>query len=87
MLTAQLCSLERRTARGGRDSIDHPPRARDDVANAVAGALTVALASRGRSLHNISAAFGEVNTDLARIVGHDLQGERVTSFRLDESEW
>ncbi|MFK4623872.1 hypothetical protein [Bradyrhizobium diazoefficiens] len=39
-LTAQLCSLERRTARGGRDSIDHPPNSQDDVANAAAGALT-----------------------------------------------
>lgn len=38
-LLAQLTSLERRTARGGRDSIDHAPRAHDDVANAVAGAL------------------------------------------------
>lgn len=38
-LVAQLTSLERRTARGGRDSIDHPPGAHDDVANAVAGVL------------------------------------------------
>jgi hypothetical protein len=35
----QICQLERRTARGGRDSIDHPPGAHDDLANAVAGAL------------------------------------------------
>jgi hypothetical protein len=42
-LTAQLCSLERRTARGGKDSIDHPPGgSHDDVANAAAGALTLA---------------------------------------------
>jgi hypothetical protein len=42
-LIAQLCSLERRTARGGKDSIDHPPGgAHDDVANAVAGALVLA---------------------------------------------
>src|SRR5208337_4328002 len=41
-LIAQLCSLERRTARGGRDSIDHAPHAHDDVANAVAGALVLA---------------------------------------------
>jgi hypothetical protein len=34
---AQLCSLERRTARGGRDSIDHTPGAHDDIANAIAG--------------------------------------------------
>lgn len=38
-LIAQLCTLERRTARGGRDSIDHAPGAHDDVVNAVAGVL------------------------------------------------
>ena len=38
-LASQLCSLERRTARSGKDSIDHAPRSHDDVANAVAGAL------------------------------------------------
>jgi hypothetical protein len=38
-LISQLCGLERRTSRGGRDSIDHAPAAHDDVANAVAGAL------------------------------------------------
>jgi hypothetical protein len=38
-LISQLCSLERRTSRGGRDSIDHAPGAHDDLANAVAGAL------------------------------------------------
>ncbi len=42
-LLAQLASLERRTTRGsGRDSIDHPPRGHDDVANAAAGALVTA---------------------------------------------
>jgi hypothetical protein len=44
-LVAQLCSLERRTSRGGRDSIDHPPGAHDDVANSVAGALIGAAES------------------------------------------
>jgi hypothetical protein len=39
VLSTQLITLERRTARGGRDSIDHAPGAHDDVANAVAGAL------------------------------------------------
>jgi hypothetical protein len=48
-LINQLCSLERRTARGGRDSIDHGPNQHDDVANAVAGAL-VAAGSRRRNL-------------------------------------
>jgi hypothetical protein len=38
-LVAQLCSLERRTARGGKDSIDHPSGSHDDLVNAVAGAI------------------------------------------------
>jgi hypothetical protein len=40
-LVNQLCSLERRTARSGRDSIDHPIGGHDDIANAVCGALTL----------------------------------------------
>jgi hypothetical protein len=39
-LISQLCGLERRTWRGGRDSIDHPPNQHDDIVNCVAGALT-----------------------------------------------
>jgi hypothetical protein len=39
-LISQLCALERRTARSGKDSIDHAPGAHDDVVNAAAGALT-----------------------------------------------
>jgi hypothetical protein len=42
-LVSQLCSLERRTARGGRDSIDHPPGGHDDLANVVAGLCSVAV--------------------------------------------
>ena len=41
-LIAQLCALERRTSRIGRDTIDHAPGAHDDLANAVAGALVIA---------------------------------------------
>jgi hypothetical protein len=44
-LINQLCGLERRCARGGRDSIDHAPNAKDDVCNAVAG--VAAIAKRG----------------------------------------
>ncbi len=33
----QLVSLERRTSRAGRDSIDHPPGGHDDRANVIAG--------------------------------------------------
>jgi hypothetical protein len=42
-LINQLIGLERRTARGGRDSIDHAPGAHDDLANVIAGAVVAAL--------------------------------------------
>jgi hypothetical protein len=41
-LAAQLCNLESRTARSGKNSIDHAPGAHDDLANAAAGALLAA---------------------------------------------
>jgi hypothetical protein len=43
-LISQFASLERRTARGGRDSIDHQQGGRDDVCNSVAGSLVSAIA-------------------------------------------
>jgi hypothetical protein len=46
-LINQLCALERRTARSGRDSIDHPPGAHDDVANAVAGVAIAGINKYG----------------------------------------
>jgi hypothetical protein len=52
-LVNQLASLERRTARGGRDSIDHAPGAHDDIANAVGGVVG-AIAS-GVGSYNIAA--------------------------------
>lgn len=42
-LVNQIAALERRTARGGKDSIDHPPGGHDDVANAVAGVAHCAV--------------------------------------------
>lgn len=44
-LKSELAGLERRARSGGRDSVDHGPRAHDDLANAVAGA---AVLSGGR---------------------------------------
>ena len=47
-LVTQLTSLERRTARGGRNSIDHAPGAHDDIANAVGGCCGPCLQAAGR---------------------------------------
>jgi hypothetical protein len=48
-LIAQLCGLERRVSRVGKDSIDHGPGSHDDLINAAAGALVLAQGS-GSSL-------------------------------------
>ncbi len=64
-LTNQLCSLERRTARGGRDTIDHPPKGHDDIINAAAGALVLAI--QGGSLV-LDVAGVKVGTLLETIV-------------------
>jgi hypothetical protein len=47
-LERELLGLERRTSRGGRDTIDHRPGAHDDLANSVAGAL-------------VNVALGQIN--------------------------
>jgi hypothetical protein len=58
-LVLQLSSLERKTARGGRDSIDHPSGGRDDIANAVAG--VAALNTRANSYDYWIALYRAMN--------------------------
>lgn len=45
-LINELAGLERKTARGGRDSIDHAPNSHDDLANACAGVLSLLARKR-----------------------------------------
>jgi hypothetical protein len=54
---AQICGLERRTGRGGRDSIDHRNGARDDLANAVMGATFLLMRA------DVGAALPPANFD------------------------
>jgi hypothetical protein len=61
-LIGQLCSLERRTSRGGRDSIDHAPGAHDDLANAVAG---LAAATRGKYRYDSTLSWVSNDSDNA----------------------
>lgn len=46
-LANQLCGLERRTSRAGKDSVDHGPGGHDDLVNAVAGAVAQVTAPLG----------------------------------------
>ena len=70
-LVTQIVGLERRTARSGRDSIDHAPGAHDDLANAAAGALVFAFKDPGFSAEQRAAdtrKIMEASKRLARSV-------------------
>lgn len=53
-LKNQLCNLERRLARGGRESVDHPPGQHDDLANAVAGAIIEVIDKTKRPMRRVA---------------------------------
>jgi hypothetical protein len=61
-LVQQLVSLERRTARSGRDTIDHPQvsGAHDDISNCVAGVASLLLST---STYNLDAMSDSVPDD------------------------
>ncbi len=62
--TAQIATLERRTTKSGKDSINHADGCHDDVANAIAGAATIAV---GFQKKGPVAAFGQF-----RLAAYDL---------------
>lgn len=78
-LKSQLMALERRTARSGRDSIDHPPRSRDDLINAAAGALVLARESL--------AVMSPEQVEAWRATLAELQKEPLEMPRWGGTEW
>jgi hypothetical protein len=71
---AQFLGLERRTARGGRDSIDHAPGGHDDISNAVAAALTLAYAvpiRTGPLVVGVPTLFSSQRYGSTRLIGQD----------------
>ena len=81
-LISQLVGLERRTARSGRDSIDHAPGAHDDVANAAAGALLGAL-----NAHKRRTLFGSYGYGGGRITWRDPEtGQEIDPDTLEPVE-
>jgi hypothetical protein len=85
-LVAQLSGLERRTARGGRDSIDHAPGAHDDICNAAFGALRLAstappaLWARDNLLASHDMAFPKFADALMATVVADDRGMAAAFF-------
>jgi len=79
-LIAQLCALERRTARGGRDSIDHPPSGHDDLVNAAAGAVQLVL---GRG-HGVT--WGDLYGDGGSMSKYDPSGQYDPEWR-EREKW
>jgi hypothetical protein len=63
-LQKQLVGLERKTSRAGKDTVDHAPGGRDDVANAAAGALTEADIG-GAGVRNFNRALEYPSTGIA----------------------
>ena len=58
-LRNQLLALERRSVRGGRDSIDHPRGGHDDVANVAAGALVSVTGVGAPKKKRVRFSFGD----------------------------
>jgi hypothetical protein len=74
-LINQLTGLERRTSRGGRDSVDHAPGSHDDRANACAGAIV--LTHTDTSGPRVRALFDDDEWE-------DIQNTRRALARRDE---
>ena len=76
-LVSQLCALQRRTARSGKDSVDHPRGGHDDVINAAALALVAAALTPSSSADNWievlrrMIARGTTDVDDIRVSGPD----------------
>jgi hypothetical protein len=80
-LVSQLIGLERSTARGGKDSIDHARGAHDDLANAVAACLLAATAKKPQM------RVGTIDfAKTGKVTWHDQEPERPCIRIVNVSE-
>ena len=96
-LVNQLCGLERRVARSGKDSIDHAPGSHDDLANAVAGAADlIVLAERRSSQSGGVGVYGTVveedpeKSERRRRIEAEMRAAVppcLIDFSLPENQW
>jgi hypothetical protein len=86
-LLTQLVGLERRTARGGRDSIDHAPGGHDDVANAVAGLAASAGFGKYRYDGSLDWVSGPTNPTDSASAAEEFQRQRLSAHILRYGQW
>jgi len=80
-LVNQICGLERRVARSGRDAIGHSPGSFDDLANAVAGAAEYASARHEQQFTRVFRSDGR------EIIGKDRYGNLIFGGSNKSSKW
>ena len=80
-LFSQIVSLERRTVRGGHNSIDHPPGQHDDVANSVALAASI-TAFNTNSLFGPDATWLDHDSDVEQQTGQMTYAKHMEAERL-----
>jgi hypothetical protein len=62
-LRVQLCGLERRVSPIGKDTVDHPRGSHDDLANAAAGALVLAVSGISQGMVHVSCGGKSLTAD------------------------
>jgi len=80
-LKNQLLALQRRSIRGGRDSIDHPRGGHDDVANVAAGALVAVTGVGAKKKYRVLFSGMESTTGI-----RDQNAEMLALVRAKEAE-
>jgi hypothetical protein len=81
-LIAQLTSLERRTARSGRDQISHPAGSHDDIANAVAGTFAaISLPQQKLTMRTLQCQGGPPSIELDPRTGRPLNAPEPKHIR------
>ena len=86
-LINQLCALERRIARSGKDTINHPDRGHDDLINAAALAL-VNAASKSAAVVFTNAMVAQLETTTALDpFGNQFGGGSAGSTSSDQKVW
>jgi hypothetical protein len=82
---SQICQLERSLLRSGREQITHPTHGKDDIANAIAGAVDLALNTSGYTLEPFDPNY--VDPDAPQPGTDSQQPELLDNLPQNLAEW